>query len=134
MTLLDSKPPRPRSAFGRYLPLIIILAAVAGSAAAYLFWDAPEERAVSRFLNTLEAGNYEEAYRLWQPSPSYSFQDFLSGWGEKGDYGRIHSFRIVRAKSKGSETVVVTVRINAVDPPAELLVDRKTKALAYSPF
>jgi len=30
--------------------------------------------------------------------------------------------------------VIVVVRINSVDPPIDLLVDRKTKGLAYSIF
>jgi len=30
--------------------------------------------------------------------------------------------------------VIVTVRINKVDPPLDLLVDRKTKGMAYSVF
>ena len=87
---------------------------------------------MSRFLTTLEQTHYQEAYRLWQPSPSYSFDDFMRGWGEQGDYGRIRAFEIIHSKSKGSSTVIVTVRINGVDPPLDLLVDRKTKGLAYS--
>jgi hypothetical protein len=99
---------------------------------AYRLWDYREERAVSRFLNAVEQGNYREAYRLWQPSPSYSFDDFLHDWGEQGDYGRIRGFEILRSRSKGSSTVIVSVRINGVDPPLDLIVDRKTKGLAYS--
>ncbi|HEV2177693.1 MAG TPA: hypothetical protein VGW33_10910 [Terriglobia bacterium] len=134
MTLLDSTPPKPPSKLRRYLPAGIIFVVVVGALFTYTLWDTPEEHAVSHFLTTLERGNYPEAYRLWQPGESYSYEDFLSGWGEKGDYGRIRSFTILSAKSKGSDTVIVTVRINNVDPPATLLVDRKTKGLAYSPF
>ncbi len=118
----------------KYLPILILILAVVGTLVAYALWDYPEERAVTRFLTTLEQGDYQQAYRLWQPSSSYSFDDFLAGWGEKGDYGKIRSFKILGAESKGSETVVVTVRINGVDPPLKLLVDRKTKGLAYSPY
>ncbi len=134
MTLLDSKPVKPPSKLRKYLPLIILVAVIAGSVATYALWDYPEERAVARFLTALEQGNYEEAYRLWQPSASYSFQDFLHDWGEKGDYGKIREFAMVSAKSRGSTTVVVAVRINGVDPPLSLLVDRTSKGLAYSPF
>jgi hypothetical protein len=98
------------------------------------FHNYPEERAVARFLTTLEQGNYEEAYRLWQPSPSYSYRDFLRDWGAQGDYGKIREFAILASKSKGPYTVVVTVKINNVDPPIDLLVDRQTKGLAYSIF
>lgn len=134
MTLLDSKPPKPPSGIRKYipLPLLILVVVLIGVLVGYRLWDYSEERAVSRFLSTLEQGNYQEAYRLWQPSPSYSFDDFMRGWGERGDYGKIRSFEIIRSRSKGPNTVLVTVRINDVDPPLDLIVDRKTKGLAYS--
>lgn len=134
MTLLDSKAPKPASGIRKYIPLpiLVLIVAVIGVFVAYRLWDYSEERAVSRFLTAVAQGNYPEAYRLWQPSPSYSFDDFLRGWGERGDYGKIRSFEILRSKSKGSSTVIVTVRINGVDPALDLIVDRKTKGLAYS--
>jgi len=134
MTLLDSKPPTPPSGIRKYipLPLLVLIVAVIVVFVAYRLWDYPEERAVSHFLRAVEQGNYQEAYRLWQPSPSYSFDDFLRDWGERGDYGRIRSFDILNSKSKGSSTVIITVRINGVDPPLDLIVDRKRKGLAYS--
>ena len=98
------------------------------------FRNFPEERAISHFLTTLESGNYQEAYQLWQPSSAYSYQDFLHDWGERGDYGKIRAFKILGSRSKGSATVIVTVTINNEQPPLELLVDRKTKGLAYSIF
>ncbi len=134
MTLLDSTPPKPPSRIRKYLPILIALAIVSGAALGYWSWDYPEERAVARFLDTLEGENYKEAYRLWQPSPSYTYDDFLHSWGEQGDYGKIREFKILGSKSKGSNTVIVTVRINNQDPPLDLLVDRKTKGLAYSIF
>lgn len=114
--------------------MIIVLALAVGCGLAYLFWNYPEERAVARFLTTLELGDYRQAYQLWQPAPSYTFDDFLRSWGEKGDYGKIREFQVLHSKSKGSKTVIVTVRINNEDPPLDLLVDRKTKGLAYSIF
>ena len=89
---------------------------------------------MTRFLTTLEQGKFQEAYRLWQPSPSYSFQDFLQGWGIQGDYGKIREFQILATKSKGSSLVIVTIKVNNVDPPLDIVVDRKTKALSYSVF
>jgi hypothetical protein len=134
MTLLDAKVPKRPSKFRRFLPFLIAFVLLLGGFLCYEYRNYPEERAVTRFLTTLQQGNYREAYRLWQPSPSYSFADFLRGWGEQGDYGKIREFQILGTKSKGSETVIVTVRINNVDPPLNLLVDRKTKGLAYSVF
>ncbi len=134
MTLLDARPPRPKTGIFKYVPLwllIIIIAVVIGIAVRE-FWDYPEERAVTTFLTTLEKGNYQKAYKLWQPVPSYAFGDFMHDWGPEGDYGKITSFKIVQAESEGSETVKVTVRINHREPPEGLLVDRKTKGLAFA--
>jgi hypothetical protein len=133
MTLLDAiPPPKPRK-IGRYILLALVILMVGGTLY-IVFRNYPEERAVSRFLTTLEQGNFREAYLLWQPSPTYSYQDFLHGWGEQGDYGKIRNFKILGSRSKGSETVIVTVTINNEQPPLDLVVDRKTKGLAYSIF
>ena len=128
--LLDAKPAKPPVKVGRYILLGVVVLFL-GTLFCFIFWNYAEERTVSRFLTTIERGDYPEAYRLWQPSPSYSYEDFLRDWGEKGDYGRIRHFRIINSKSKGSRTVVVKVRINNVDPPLEIAVDRKNKGLSY---
>jgi hypothetical protein len=136
--LLDAKPPKPPSGIRKYVPLpvlllsVVVLALIAGLLA-FRFWNFRQEHAVNRFLTTLEAGNYQEAYKLWQPAPSYTYQDFLHDWGAEGDYGKIREFEILGSSSK-SGTVLVTVRINNEDPPRDLAVDRKTLGLAFSPF
>ena len=134
MTLLDAEPPKPQSALRKYLPGVIALVVVTGALLGYRLRNYPEERAVARFLTTLEEGNFREAYRLWQPSPSYGFGDFMHDWGEQGDYGKLRQFEILQSRSKGSDAVIVTVRINGVDPPLDVVVDRRTRGLAYSPF
>ena len=134
MTLLDAEPPTPQTALRKYLPVVIALVVVTGALMGYRLRNYPEERAVARFLTVLEEGNYREAYRLWQPSPSYGFGDFMHDWGEQGDYGKLRQFEILGSKSKGSDAVIVTARINGVDPPLDLVVERRTKGLAYSPF
>ena len=133
MTLLDATPPKQPRKIGRCVLLALVIIIVGGMAY-ILLRNFPEERAVSRFLTTLEQGNYQEAYRLWQPSASYSYQDFIHDWGEQGDYGKIRTFKILGSRSKGPQTVIVTLTINNQQPPLELLVDRQTKGLAYSIF
>jgi hypothetical protein len=132
MTLLDATPPKPPRKIGRYILLAVALIIVA-TVCYVVLRDFPEERAVSRFLTTLEKGDYREAYQLWQPSSTYSYADFLHDWGEHGDYGKIRSFKVLGSRSKGKGTVVVTVTINNEEPPCQLLVDRGTKGLAYVP-
>jgi hypothetical protein len=136
--LLDAKPPKPPGGIRKYVPfwalvLIILFVAAIGALLAFKFWNYREERAVTRFLTTLEEGNYQKAYELWQPVPSYTLQDFMRGWGPQGDYGKIRNFDVLGSKSKGP-TVVVTVSINGVQPPLDLVVNSKTLGLSYSPF
>jgi hypothetical protein len=133
MTLLEPAQPEPPQKIGRYVLvlLVLVLLSIAGY---YLIHNYPEEKAIDHFLTTLKQGDYEQAYKLWQPAPSYTYQDFLRDWGPQGDYGKIQTFDVLGSRSKGSETVIVTVRINGRQPPLELLVDRKTKGLAYSIF
>jgi hypothetical protein len=133
MTLLDASPPKPPIHLWRYILLGILILLVAEGL--YLgFRNYPEERAVARFLTTLEQGKFQEAYRLWQPSPSYSYEDFLHDWGIQGDYGKIREFEILSTKSKGLSLVIVTIKVNNIEPPVDLVVDRKTKGLSYSIF
>ena len=133
MSLLDTTPPKPPRHIGRYI-LLVLLAAIIFAGAAYYFWDYPEEHAVSRFLQTVERGDYQTAYRLWHASPSYSYDDFVKDWGPNGDYGKIREFEILRANSSSSGTVTVTVIVNHESPALKLLVDKGTKGLAFSPF
>jgi hypothetical protein len=133
MTLLDATPPKPPLHIWRYIVLgILVILLSAGFY--FAFRNYPEERTVTRFLTTLEQEKFQEGYQLWQPSPTYSYQDFLHGWGLQGDYGKIRGFEILGTRSKGSALVIVTVRINNIDPPLDLVVDRKTKGLSYSAF
>lgn len=137
MTLLDSKPPKPKHGIFKYIPLpvVILIIIVVAGLVAHSMWNFREERAVSRFLTTLEQGNFKMAYKLWQPAPSYQYSDFLHDWGENGDYGKIRSFEIIHSKSEGSHTVLVMADINHREPLLSLMVDRKTKGLSYAiPF
>ena len=88
--LLDAKPPKPVGKFRRYVPwpvqilLVLVLAGLGGVLANH-FWNYRQEKAVTRFLAALEQGNYQEAYKLWQPPASYTYANFLRDWGTDGD-------------------------------------------------
>jgi hypothetical protein len=131
MTLLDTTPPKPPRRVGRYVLLFLLLIILCGTIC-LLCRDLPEERAVTHFLTTLEHGDFQEAYKLWQPSQFYTYQNFLHDWGDEGDYGRIQGFNILGTSSRGSQTVMVTVTINDEQPALKLLVDRRTKGISYS--
>lgn len=132
--LFDSELPKPKTGIHKYWPLVAIIVVVAGVIGFFAFHNLPEKQAVANFLTQLQNGNYKEAYRLWQPAPDYTFDEFLHDWGPQGDYGKVREFEIVGAESKGNAVVVVTVTINDRTPALQLLVDRKAKGLAYSPY
>jgi hypothetical protein len=132
--LFDSEAPKPKTGIRKYWPLLVIIVVVGGVIGYFAFHNLPEKRAVANFLTQLEQGNYKEAYKLWQPAPDYTYDDFMHDWGPKGDYGKIREFKILDAESKGSAIAIVIVTINNQTPALALLVDRKTKGLAYSPY
>jgi hypothetical protein len=107
-----------------------------------------EEKTVTAFFSALAAGNMQEAYRLWQPSESYSFQDFQNAWGPSGYLGPVKSFQVesATAPSKSDSSVAVTVLISPYQPfpksdSAEanktktvvIWVNRTTKSLSFPP-
>ncbi len=131
--LLDAKPPKPKKPIRKYV-LLAVAVVIVGGLTYYAFHNYPEEAVIKEFLTQVQKGNYQQAYRIWQPSREYTYQDFMHDWGPQGDYGKIANFVIVHTQSEGSREVVVSVRINNEDPPLDLVVDRKTKGIAYSPF
>ena len=77
MTLFDATPPPISFSKSRTLRsdgpgrMVIV-------AACYVaFHNYREEQTISRFFTTLEKGDYRQAYRLWQPSETYSYDIFL---------------------------------------------------------
>lgn len=146
-------PPRP---WRRRLLIGLVAAAVLGTALYFAFRHYPEKRLVARFLDALVREDYRRAYELWKPKPSFAYEQFMSIWGPNGDYGRIRSYEIVGVASSnavllqlpvqtggrrrtlslegGSTGVVVSVRINNLDPPIRLWVEKKDKSLSFPPF
>ena len=132
--IFDAETPKPKTGLRKYWPLLAAILVVGGVIAFFALHDLPEKRAVANFLTQLQEGHYEQAYKLWQPASDYTYDEFLHDWGPQGDYGKIRDFKIVGAESKGSALVIVVVTINNQTPALSLVVDRKTKGLAYSPF
>ncbi len=110
-----------------------------------------QERATVRsFLSAVESGNMQQAYQIWQPSPSYSFQDFLNDWGTEGYYGPVRSFRIEHSERPhgGGSSVVIKVQVSSDQPfpddasaaarnsvkEFELWVDIKDQSISFPPY
>jgi hypothetical protein len=114
------------------VPVGLALAVVAASLLLYRFANFREERAVRRFLDELRAGNYQQAYQVWGPTSTYTYEDFLSDWGEKGYYGKVSGYKILDSQTRGPG-VVVTVGFDHLKEPLVFWVDRKTHTLGFAP-
>ena len=109
------------------VPLALIVAGILY----YQFKNFSEERAVSRFLTTLEQADYQQAYQLWQPSRYYSFENFQEDWGPDGVEGPIHEFDITGSHERGSG-VLVDIEING-EREISLWVEKNDKSLSFPP-
>jgi hypothetical protein len=109
-----------------------------------------EEHTIDHFMDAVTAGNFQLAYQIWKPhqGSSYTFQDFLADWGEKGYYGPLKSYRREAAAEprNGGSGVIVTVEISAFHPfPAnsdpqsarnrevKLWVERSDQSISFPP-
>jgi len=147
--ILDSGAEEPKSKALRYVVSGVALAAMIAGALWYFLRFAPEKRTVERFMSAVVAGDSQEAYKIWRPNPSFTYQDFLAFWGPKGYYSPIKSFRIESAEvpPKGGSGVVVVVELSAYSPfpkpeesvkfgqnqEARLWVERSDQSLSFPP-
>ena len=150
MAIFDGTDEEPKSKIRRYVITGLALVLLLSGGVWYLFRFYPEKRTVEGFLQTVIRGDLQAAYHMWQPNPSYTFQDFVEhDWGPRGDYGPVRSFHIEDIQSSGGRGggVIVVVAVSATAPfPARddsaklrevkevrLWVDRETKALRFAP-
>ena len=149
MGILDSGAEEPKSKALRYVVSGVALAAMIAGALWYFLRFAPEKHTVEQFMNAVVAGDSQQAYKIWRPNPSFTYQDFLAFWGPKGYYSPIKSFRIESAEvpPKGGSGVVVVVELSAYSPfpkpeesikfgqnqEARLWVERSDQSLSFPP-
>jgi len=121
VNVFDSGDEHPPAKIRRYIITGVTFVILLILAYQYLMRYHTEKNTVRHFLNTVAAGNFEEAYKLWKPSDTYSYKDFLDDFGPAGYYGPIKSFHIEDATvmKHGSQTasgVVVTVEVSPFAP------------------
>ncbi|MDD5544249.1 MAG: hypothetical protein PHX83_13855 [Acidobacteriia bacterium] len=99
----------------------------------YHYYNVFEEMRVKQFFGLVVAGNYQEAYRLWQPTPSYKYNDFIDDWGANSYYagGRITSYELESSHSRGS-FVLVHVKLNG-NKEVALVVNKDDKHFSFAP-
>jgi hypothetical protein len=127
--LLDSSEEHPHSKLRRYIITAVTFLILVTLGAWHLLRFHTEKKTVAEFLTTLSAGQMEQAYHLWKPQPSYSYNDFLDDWGPNGYYGPVKSFRVVATERlKGASGVVVVVAVSPYQPfPADDDVTKQNK-------
>jgi hypothetical protein len=152
--IFDGTDEDPKAKMRRYVIMLVALAVIVvggGFWAYFSFLHVPEEKAAERFFHDLEAGDSQQAYRLWHADAGhYSYKDFLDDWGPTGLYGPIKSFRLEGATSPphGGSGVVVTAEVSPYTPFPEdsdfqktrytkevrLWVETHDKSLSFPPF
>jgi hypothetical protein len=146
--LLDGDAGKPPSKLPRYIITTIVFVGLVGGTIFYLLRYHTEKSTVGTFMNALTSGDFQQAYRIWRPNPSYSFEDFLGDWGPTGEYGPVKSYRVESATlPRNSSGVVVVVELSRYSPfPADddfekgrtnkevnLQVERSNQAISYAP-
>jgi hypothetical protein len=125
---IDPKAERRR----RYAITVLVFAVLLGSFGYWRFRNFSEERQAVHFFRALRDKNFEEAYRIWQPTESYKLKDFMDDWGDKGLQGPVENFRVVRSRRRGTG-VIVEIQVNSGES-VRLWVERKDKSLTFPPY
>jgi hypothetical protein len=151
MTLMDApkfdvrREKRNRNLLITGIVIVVVALIALGSWAVevpWQLWHWPSDHRVNNFLATVESGDLQKAFGLWNNDPNwqqhpdqykaYSFGDFQKDWGSASDYGVIKSHKIVIAHRVGNG-VVMGLNINGGKTPIFLRVDNKTKTIGFSP-
>lgn len=148
MGLLDGDSQKPPSKIPRYIVTGIVLIGLITGTVAFLLRYHKERQTVATFLFALCADDFKQAYTIWKPNSSYSYQDFLADWGPNGEYGPVKSFRLERARlPKDASGVVVQVELSRYSPfppdsdfekgrtnkEVSLWVERSNQSISFAP-
>lgn len=97
--------------------MVVVFIVLGGAGLWYLLRYHTEKTTIHHFLIAVAAGDMQQAYKIWKPSPSYTLQDFLQDWGPDGYYGPVKSFNLKDTdRLKGSSGVVLTVEVSPYQP------------------
>jgi len=146
--LFDRDAEEPEAKLRRYILTGIALAALVAIGLWYVLRFHTEKKTAEGFLQALVASDTQQAYRIWKPQPTYSYQDFLEDWGPTGYYGPVKSYRIETAQQpKRASGVIVVVAVSPYESFPEdnetekhqrtkevrIWVERKDQSLSFPP-
>jgi hypothetical protein len=141
---LDNGAEEPKSKARRYLLSVVFFIAAGSFTTWYFLRYQTEKNTITRFFETLARGDLKQAYQLWRPSNTYTYDDFFSDWGPNGYYGTVKSFRIVAAhRPRGASGVIVVVEFSPEAPfpnqrndrvkEVSIWVERRDQSLSFPP-
>ena len=118
MGLFDSTEEHPPSKVLRYIITGVVFVGLIAGFIAYQLRFHTEERTLRHFMDAVVAGKMDEAYRIWKPSETYSFKDFLEDWGPEGYYGPIKSYHLehIEKNKPNASGVVATIELSPYQP------------------
>ena len=117
MTIFDAPPIKPPWKYRRAALFVGSGVVIAAITIAILLRFHTERDTVRRLMNAIAVGNFQEAYQVWKPSPSYSYQDFVQDWGPDGYYGPVKSWRIENhLTQKQGSVVTIAVDVSPYQP------------------
>src|SRR5512146_2450374 len=94
------------------LVISLVALAILGGIAFFVFHNYRQEAQVKRFMQLLEARDYQGAYSLWVRTDSdrrgYPFDKFMEDWGPQSPHASVSNYRISKSRSCGSG-VILTV-------------------------
>jgi hypothetical protein len=105
--IFDSSDEHPPSKIRRYIITSLAFVALVGLGCWYLLRFHNEKSTLHHFMDAVVAGDFQGAYKVWKPSPTYSYKAFLEDWGPDGYYGPVQSYHVENAIGRGSIVVVV---------------------------
>ena len=114
------------------VPVSIALVLIVVGGALYKFANYREESQVHRFLETIAAGRYEDAYAMWDAGERYRMKAFLEDWGDEGYYtSGPREFDVIDSDGGGGAVTVYAQIDDQV--PVAILVHKETLLLSFSP-
>ncbi len=146
MGLFDGDGEDPNNKVRRYALTVSFFVIASAATVWYFLRFQTEKNTVRDFMEAVTRGDFKAAYALWKPADpkNYTFDEFLSDWGEKGYYGPVKSYKITAAAQmkRSASGVVVAVEL-CPDAPfrndptrnkeVQIWVERRDQSLSFPP-
>ena len=148
MGLLDGDVENPQSKLMRYMMSGMVFALLLSLGVWYVFRYHTEKRTIGSFFEAVVAGDMQRAYEIWKPASSYTFENFVADWDEKGFYGPVKSYNIELAQMpENASGVIVVVAVSPFESfpttremekhprikEVYLWVERSDQSISYAP-